>query len=365
MKKLFFIIISFLSIYSEIHAQGCVAIRSTGGFCTAQSMDHQSAPSPWTLGINNRYYESYKHFIGTEEQKQRVDSGTNVINHSYTLDLILTRMLTRRWSLSFDMPILANSRSSKYEHYGNNSTSPNARQSTHSFGIGDIRLTAYYWLIDPVKSTKGNVQVGLGIKLPTGAYNYQDFFHKNDSVQVLGPVDQSIQLGDGGTGFTTEINAYYNFSHKLSVYGNFYYLLNPREQNGTSTARGGVPSASAIKYGSSTMSVPDQWMLRAGGNFHARSLTISAGVREECLPSTDLVGGSSGFRRPGYIISFEPGITYSFKKVDVYTYVPIALVRNRTQSYSDKKQTEATGKYTQGDAAFADYVVNIGASFRF
>ena len=50
---------------------------------------------------------------------------------------------------------------------------------------------------------------------------------------VLGPVDQSIQLGDGGTGFSTEMNAYYNFSKHLSVYGNLYYLLNPREQNGT------------------------------------------------------------------------------------------------------------------------------------
>jgi hypothetical protein len=364
MKKLFFIIMSSLFIYIDTHAQGCVAIRSTGGFCTGQAMDHESS-SPWSLGINNRYFESYKHFVGTEEQKQRVDSGTNVINHAYTLDMVLTRTLTRRWSLAFDMPILANSRSSKYEHYGNKSTSPNARQETHSFGIGDIRLTAYYWLIDPVKSTKGNIQVGLGIKFPTGDYKVQDFFHKNDSVQILGPVDQSIQLGDGGTGFTTEVNAYYNLSRSFSVYGNFYYLINPREQNGTSTSRGEATQANAIKYGSSTMSVPDQGMFRAGGNFHVQQFTISAGVREEWLPSEDLIGGSAGFRRPGYIISFEPGATYNFKKVDVYAFVPVALVRNRTQSYSDKKQTAATGKYTQGDAAFADYVVNIGATFRF
>jgi hypothetical protein len=364
MKKLFFIIISFLFIYMETDAQGCVAIRSTGGFCTQQAMNHESS-SPWSFGINNRYFKSYKHFVGTEEQKQRVDSGTEVINHSYTMDLLLGRQLSSRWSITLDVPILANSRSSKYEHYGNKSTSPNARQSTHSFGIGDVRITAYYWLLDPMKSSKGNVQFGLGLKLPTGDYKYQDFFHKNDSVQILGPVDQSIQLGDGGTGFTTEINAYYNFSRALSVYGNFYYLISPREQNGTSTSRGEATQPSAIRYGSSTMSVPDQWMFRAGGNLHVEQFTLSAGVREECLPSADLVGGSAGFRRPGYIISFEPGITYNFKKMDIYAFVPVALVRNRTQSYADKKQTAATGKYTQGDAAFADYVVNIGATFRF
>jgi hypothetical protein len=138
------------------------------------------------------------------------------------------------------------------------------------------------------------------------------------------------------------------------VYGNFFYLFNPREQNGTSTSRGGATSASAVLYGSSTMSVPDQFMARAGVAYTGSKLGASVGVRDDCLPSEDLIGGSSGFRRPGYIISIEPGITYSLKNINLYSYVPIALVRNRTQSYSDKLRTEKTGVYTQGDAAFAD-----------
>jgi len=48
---------------------------------------------------------------------------------------------------------------------------------------------------------------------------------------------------------------------------NAYYLSNPREQNGVSTARGSAPSATAIAYGSDVMSVPDQYMLRAGVNY--------------------------------------------------------------------------------------------------
>ena len=112
----------------------------------------------------------------------------------------------------------------------------------------------------------GNIQVGVGLKLPTGVYRYQDFFIKNDSTKLLGFVDQSIQLGDGGTGFTAEINAYYNITKELGFYGNFYYLLNPREQNGVSTARGGTVSSDALKYGTAVMSVPDQYMLRAGAS---------------------------------------------------------------------------------------------------
>ena len=351
--------LSILAISNNVAAQGCVAIRSTGGICTIDHSGQAAIPSKWEFNVNNRYYKSFRHFSGPDEQKQRVREGSEVINHSYTLDLTLTRHLNKWWSFSFDAPILANSRSSLYEHDGK------TRHSTHSFGLGDIRLTAYRWVLDPAKSLKGNIQFGLGIKLATGDYKYQDFFQKNDSTKLLGPVDQSIQLGDGGTGFSTEMNAYYNLSKRFSVYTNCYYLISPREQNGVSTSRGSAPSASSILYESSTMSVPDQFMIRAGANYTIKSLTVSLGIRDECLPVRDLIGGSKGFRRPGYIISAEPGLTYSFKKINLYAYVPVALERNRTQSVPDKIRTNITGVFARGDAAFADYTINLGFTTRF
>lgn len=341
------------------NAQGCIAIRSTGGICSMDHADHPDTLTKWEMNVNNRYFKSFRHFVGTKEQKQRTEQGTEVINHSYTLDLTPTYHMNKWWSFSLDVPILANSRSSLYEHDGVH------RYATHSFGVGDIRFTVLRWMIDPAKMSKGNIQFGLGIKFPTGDYKYQDFFHNTDSTEVLGPVDQSIQLGDGGTGFTGEVNAYYNFSPHFSMYANMYYLSNPREQNGTSTARGGTPSASSILYQSSTMSVPDQYLLRAGANYINKSLMLSLGVRDECLPVHDLIGGSGGFRRPGYIISVEPGITYSFKKISLYAFVPVAVVRDRTQSVPDKIKTAITGVYSQGDAAFADYTINIGFTTRF
>jgi hypothetical protein len=257
-----------------------------------------------------------------------------------------------------------NIRSSLYEH-GGNAMGQSGRHKTRSFGLGDIRVAGYYWLLDPAKSMKGNIQLGLGLKLATGDYNYQDFFIKADGTRVLGPVDQSIQLGDGGTGFTTEINGYYNFTHHIGVYGNFYYLINPREQNGTSTARGGTNSSTNIAYNTTTMSVPDQVMGRLGANFNFNRFGASAGLRVEGIPSKDLVGGNGGFRRPGYVVSIEPGVSYAFKKAIVFATVPVAIERNRTQSNADKLRTAATGVYAHGDAAFADYLVSIGASFKF
>jgi hypothetical protein len=348
-------------LYNYSVAQGCVAIKSNGGYCSMAGHHTDSGKAKqYTLSINHRYFRSYKHFVGTAEQKQRVSLGTEVVNYSHTTNFNLLKTLKNGWSVAADVPVVVNNRSSLYEHGGK------SRHTTKSFGLGDVRIAAYKWLTDPVRMKKANVQFGLGVKLPTGDYRYQDNYFLTDSTQILGPVDQSIQPGDGGLGVTAEINAFYTITKGLSAYGNFYYLLNPREQNGT-IARGyrTAPTAADIRNGAHVMSVPDQYMLRAGINYMYKALTVSAGLRNECLPVHDLLGGSNGFRRPGYIISFEPGASYEFKKFSAYVYVPVALKRSRSQSVPDKIRTGITGVYTQGDAAFADYAINAGLNFKF
>jgi hypothetical protein len=272
MKKFFKILLTVLIILivDKVNAQGCVAIKGTAGICS-----RPTDAKGWEINLNNRYFRSYKHYVGTEEQKERVDEGTNVINHAYELDVTAIRTFNARWSLGITLPILSYGRSSLYEHDGK------TRHSTHSFGIGDIRVSAYRWMLDPQTSHKGNIQLGLGIKLPTGNYNYQDYFYKKADSSVLGPVDQSIQLGDGGTGVTFEVNTFYNFTHKLGLYGNFFYLVNPREVNGTSTTRGAIASASAKKYNTDVMSVPDLLMARAGLAYMVNNITFSGGLRCE------------------------------------------------------------------------------------
>lgn len=354
MRRVYIILlVTFLFTQLKSNGQGCVAIKGTAGVCSRPS-DYTG----WELNLNNRYFRSYKHFVGTIEQKQRVEQGSNVINHSEELDITATKTLNSRWSIALVLPIMDFSRSSLYEHDGVN------RNTTHSFGIGDARFAAYRWMFDPKKAHKGNLQIGAGIKLPTGNSNYLDYFHKKPDSLVLGPVDQSIQPGDGGTGITLELNGFFNFSHVVGVYGNFFYLSNPRDVNGTSTARGGTASATAKKYNTDVMSVPDLYMVRGGAAVMVNEFTFSGGIRMEALPSKDLIGKSLGFRRPGYIISAEPAITWVTKKASFNLAVPIALIRNRVQSNADKRQSADTGKHVQGDAAFADYLISVGATFR-
>jgi len=254
-----------------------VAIRNNGSSC---ALNHSnSSAKGWQLNLNHRYFKSYKHFVGTEEQEHRVEEKSDVRNWQHNLDISLVRIFNSRWSVALALPLQSNLRSSKYEHYGNSSTNPNARNETKSFGIGDMRITGYYWLLNPAKAHKGNIQAGLGVKLPAGNYRVEDYFRKTDSTYVMRPVDQSIQLGDGGTGISAELNGYYKLNHKLGLYGNAYYLISPVEQNGVSTARGRTVSATAVKYFTNTMSVPDQFMVRGGGKLYGEKILIFGGCK--------------------------------------------------------------------------------------
>lgn len=362
LKTLLGICLFILLTETNVFAQGCVAIRSTGGLCTMDEHPDSLAPQGgWLFNANTRYFRSFRHFIGKQEQYQRIAQGTNVINHAFTEDITLTRNFNNRWSMAFDVPLISNSRSSLYEHGGSQ------RHNTYASGVGDITLVGFGWLLNPAKAHKGNIQLGLGIKFPTGNDNAQSYFYNvgPNGSKRLGPVDQSIQPGDGGTGLITEVNAFYNFTHSFGFYGTFFYLMNPQDVNGVSTARGGAASASSMLVTSDVMSIPDQIMARTGFSLGVNHFDFSAGARYECLPVHDLIGGSDGFRRPGWILSGEPGVDYRMKNVSIYAYVPIAILRDRTQSVADIRTTELTGNYTHGDAAFADYVVNVGISVKF
>ena len=218
----------------------------------------------------------------------------------------------------------------------------------------------------PINYTqKGNIQVGFGIKLPTGDYRYQDYFHWNDSIKVLAPVNASIQLGDGGTGIVTELNTFYFFDKTINFYGNFYYLINPREQNGVAASLGGRPiPVNTVKAGGDQVSVPDIYSVRAGFNFNVGNWAFAAGIRDEGSPVHDLVGGSLGSRRAGYTLSAEPGIIYKFKKVTLYTYVPVTVAHAIRQNEVDKNVSKLTGVYSVAMGGSGDYQVFVGVQFQ-
>jgi hypothetical protein len=57
-------------------------------------------------------------------------------------------------------------------------------------------------------------------------------------------------------------------------------------------------------------------------------LSISLGARVDGIPRHDLMGSSDGFRRPGYIIFVDPGITLTRGASSVTVNTPVrSMVR--------------------------------------
>ncbi len=368
MKKIL-ILLSLGLLPSLGLGQGCIAVRHMS--CAVGSGPNSNtlmSPGQWQVSLGMRSLHSYKHFVGTEYQPQRETEGTNVINNTQSADLGISYSVTGRLSVSANLPFSYNDRTSLYEHYGNSvAVNPGRnRFETKSVGIGDARLTGNYWILDPLKHPKANVMLGLGVKLATGNSNVKDVVHRRKAdgsdYTLEKPVDQSIQLGDGAIGFNVEVQGYKLLGTKLLLYYNGFYLLSPQNVNETEQFASDKPITDLmIRY----HSVADQFAARVGVAYDlipTKGFQVMLGGRMEGIPSNDLLGKSDGFRRPGYIISLEPGISYSKSKNMFSLTMPLAIVRNRIKSAFDLKDPSGL---RHGDAAFADYFISATVSHRF
>ncbi len=94
MKKFSYnIIISIaLLLAMTVHSssQGSIANRDTVG-ASYMRLTEIGDSSGWLMNINNRYFNSYKDFTVAEEQYKRVVNGTELINHTFNMDLFLAQ----------------------------------------------------------------------------------------------------------------------------------------------------------------------------------------------------------------------------------------------------------------------------------
>ena len=270
MKKIF-IVIAFLTptISSiKINAQGCVAVRQMGGVTALTEGSYNLSKGEFQIGGNYRYFHSWRHFVGREEQEQRQNTGGgigadgknhgNAVNiYSHALDLNFSYGLTSRLQLNLTLPYVHNERSQVLRQ-----TLPvvdTFRYSVFAQGLADIRVGANYWIFDPEKAHKGNLNVGLGLKLPTGSHSKIDQAPQSNGTKRYVVMDQAIQPGDGGLGFSVEVQGFRQLYKSIYVFANGYYLFNPKESNGTFKS---APKAGLEGY--NIYACPDQYFGRAG-----------------------------------------------------------------------------------------------------
>ena len=298
----------------------------------------------WNFAAGYRYQPSFRHYVGTVEQVQRERLGNQILNIYHMFDVSVSRQITTRISANATLPILFAYRNQLY----------NPRGEFRNSGIGDATVGVHSWLFRPPTESNGNIGVGVSLKMPTGRYNSIGPALAANGTPILATADQSIQAGDGGTGFAVDLQAFHPAPFRTMMYFNAIYLFNPRNTNGVSTFRN--------RRGETVLSVTDQYMYRGGfsrGVPWIRGLFVSFGGRMEGVPVRDAIGKSEGFRRPGYAISADPGFMYNRWGSVWSVAIPVALERNRKRSVSDYQNG------IHGDAAFADYSVIVGFSRRF
>ena len=334
---------------SRLAAQGCVPIKEMGDQnLSIDGVTSVGGTDKWELSENYEHFRSYLDFVGSQNNTaSRNAAGNQVINVVDQFDTAVSYTFDPRDTVTLDVPYFAATRSQLVKGLG--------RFATRADDLGDLRVGASRWLINPASNPRGNISLGVGLNVPTGKSDVKDNFHTTTGL-VYKNVDQSIQPGLGGWGYIFAGSAYYRVASKTVLYANGFYMATPQDVNGTRTG-------SALTSETAFDSVYDQYELRAGATqqlvrFKDAVLNGSLGGRWEGVPSDDLIGRSDGFRRPGYVLSIEPGLSYVRAHDSLSLNVPVAEYMNRTQSYPDT----LTGGH--GDAFFAKFLVLISYSHR-
>jgi hypothetical protein len=307
--------------------------------------------SRWQVSTTWRHQRSDRHYRGSEEQTERKEEGSEVINTINMVELGIRYNANAQWSVSLGIPYFAAERSSPIRDSRRVVVD---RSVVESNSVGDITLTARHLFWNPQERPDSNISMGLGVKFPTGkndVYDTRERLVNGQRVFADEAVDQSIQPGDGGWGAILDFQAYQRIRNTGgSIYAVGSYLFNPEDTNGVPTFRGAV--------GEEVMSISDQYLARAGVSWSGASwkgFGMSLGGRLEGVPVEDLIGDSNGFRRPGLALSVEPGLSYTRGPHAFSLAVPVAVHRDRQRSVPDRL---VPGRH--GDAAFADYIVMLG-----
>ncbi|MDQ6760947.1 MAG: hypothetical protein M3Z32_13930 [Acidobacteriota bacterium] len=105
------------------------------------------------------------------------------------------------------------------------------------------------------------MSVGMSLKVPTGTFNATGRATDSKGQTILATADQSIQAGDGGTGFTIDLQGYKPSYRNTELYFAGVYLFNSRNTNGISSFRR-LPGEQVL---SSFRSISLSWRYRTRG----------------------------------------------------------------------------------------------------
>lgn len=297
----------------------------------------------WEVSVAYRHLGADQWFVGTAVKEAAAPFGQPLFLNIDSLDATVSYGLSNRVSLTLTVPFSRGTHSRFY--------ADGVRHTVEAAGLGDVGLSSAFWLRNPTEHPEGNFAVGFGLKTPSGNNAVVDDFFLAGGSKTRSPVDQSIQLGDGGLGIILQAQGFHKVFDRASAYFYGWYLLTPREQTGVPSPLAGVP-----------LSVPDVYSIRPGFAYAVaprRGLSASLGTRMDGIPIHDIVGGSNGFRRPGYSLYLDPGVAIAWRRGVLTVNLPLRIHQNFKRSLTDIQEG------TPGGGDLARYLIVVGYSVRF
>jgi hypothetical protein len=334
--------IGLAAVGGSVRAQGCMPLRFTspslGGQATTFLRPHE-----WQAGLALRRVATNRFFVGTAENETAAPGGQPLRLRLNSADLSVSYGVSERTSLSVTVPLFYGT--------GSNLHPDGLRHQVSTAGIGDINALGTLWLASPSQHPTGNVQVGLGIKTPSGSHTLaRDFFAPDGSVSQQ-PVTQTLQLGDGGWAIPVQLQAFQQIFPRGSVYASGVYSISLRKHTEVLW-----PPANAL------WAVPDVYSARVGLAYAVApnsGFSLSLGGRIDGTTSRDLIGGRDDFmRHNGYTMYVDPGLSLVTGRNQLTLSVPVRVRENYLP------MTLSDGTIRTGAGGVNDFVVYAGYTRR-
>jgi hypothetical protein len=367
MKKLialYGVIILSTQINSAVLAQAGLGLRNLQYYpmYSGVSDKEDSLTYRFQFGLHYRWFDAAVPYVGNQRFLQLERDNIHEIFNTHQVVVNLGYKINSRLTVSVNLPLVFNQKSSVLEHSSDNGTIVgNERRVTEAMGLGDIFIMGNYALIPQQKSHTYQLIGGLGVKVPSGDYGATDVWYNAGPgrTDIRRPVDPEIQPGDGAWGIIADLRGRANFLSWLSAYVEARYLSTPTNLNGIRTYRSTLSQQFSEEE---EVSVSDQYMVRIGATLQVPSspVYLSLGIRVDGTPVNDIFGLSDGFRRPGFATSFDSGIAVHMNKYNYYISIPFIYYQDRARSNADKVYTGQTGIFRHGEAPFARFMVLAG-----
>lgn len=299
----------------------------------------------WQAQVAYQYADTDQFFVGDQRvlnpnPNGPVLYGTPPHRKVSIFDLDVFYGISNRLSLDLTLPFLSGSG-------GVVQGTPASHQlyEYHAGGLGDVALQAEYWLNDPTKPSRVSGSVDMGIKAPTGSNNVQ-----GTNPAGVAAIDEAFQLGNGGWELLLRAQGYGQVVGSLFAYASGYYGLS-------------LTTHTDVKMAGAFIGVPDTYSGRLGAAYllpMLQGLVVSFGGRINGVTVKDIIGGGDLYwRRPGYEVYVEPGLTWTIGANSASVSVPVRVYQNKLNSLLDISQGAVRG------SDFAPFLVVASFARRF